>query len=167
MLGYMSTIAKDTLNDRYAKLRFLIGEYDVVTYSSAEDNAWVRAGKGSAKYSIENTFITENVEIFRKNDIISMHNTIGCDVEKESFNMQTLDYTSGIMDTYRGSVINEMLVFCNKSSDIKTINEFGNSFSFKLIYKQLSLIENELIVGYSKDNCKTWSPYIKNIYKRK
>ena len=96
-----------------------------------------------------------------------MHNTIGCDVEKESFNMQTLDYTSGIMGIYRGNFMNEKLVFCNKSSDIKTINEFGDLFSFKLIYKQLSLTENELIVGYSKDNCKTWSPYIKNVYTRK
>ena len=83
--------------------------YDVITYSSAEANAWVKSGKGTASYFLEDTFITENVEIYRKNDIISMHNTIGCDVEKESFNMQTLDYTSGSMDIYRGNVINEML----------------------------------------------------------
>lgn len=167
MLGYLSTIAKDTLNDRYAKLRFLIGEYDVVAYNSVEAKAWVKVGKGSASYSLEDTFITENVEIFRKNDIISMHNTIGCDIEKDAFNMHSIDYTSGSMDIYRGCVMKGRLVFCNKNSTIKSTNEFGDSFNFKLIYNQLSLTENELIVGCSKDNCKTWSPYIKNVYKRK
>jgi len=167
MLGYMSAIAKDTLNDRYAKLRFLIGEYNVIAYNSVQSNGWVRAGRGLASYSLEDTFITEKVEIFRKNSVITMHNTIGCDLEKDAFNMQTLDFSSGVMDIYKGCINNEKIIFCNKNSEIRTANEFGDSFHFKLIYKQLSLTENELIVGCSKDNGKTWFPYIKNIYKRK
>lgn len=167
MLGYMSTITKEALNDRYAKLRFLIGEYDVVAYNSVESNAWIKAGTGTASYSLEDSFITEKVEIFRKNSVISMLNTIGCDVEKDTFNMQTLDYTSGIMDIFKGTINNDILIFCNNDSVIKTKNEFGDSFKFKLIYKQLSLNENELVVGCSKDDGKTWFPFIKNIYKRK
>jgi hypothetical protein len=96
-----------------------------------------------------------------------MLNTIGCDNEKDTFNMQTLDYSSGVMDIYKGTVRDDILVFCNRNSKIKTTNEFGDSFCFKLIYKQLSLTENELVVGYSKDNGNTWFPYIKNIYRRK
>ena len=167
MLGYMSTITKDAINDRYSKLRFLLGEYDVVAFNSVESNAWIRAGKGTAIYSLEDSFITEKVEIIRKNSVISMHNTIGCDAEKDTFNMQTLDYTSGIMDIFKGTINNDILIFCNNESGIKTKNEFGDSFKFKLIYKQLSLIENELVVGCSKDDGKTWFPFIKNIYKRK
>lgn len=163
----MSTITKDAINGRYSKLRFLIGEYDVVAYNSVESNAWIRAGKGTASYSLEDSFITEKVEIIRKNGIISMHNTVGCDFEKDTFNMQTLDYTSGIMDIFKGTIKNDILIFCNNESGIKTKNEFGDSFKFKLIYKQLSLIENELVVGCSKDDGKTWFPFIKNIYKRK
>ncbi len=167
MIGYMSTIVKETLHDRYAKLRFLIGEYDVIAYNSGEDNAWVKAGRGNATYALEDNFITERVEIYRKNSVIAMHNTIGCDLEKDSFNMQTLDYTSGHMDFYKGCMTNEIIVFCNNNSEMKAKNEFGDFFYFKLLYKQLSENENELVVGYSKDNCKTWSPYIKNIYTTK
>jgi len=167
MLGYISTITKETLNDRYAKLRFLIGEYDVVAYNSIESSAWIKAGQGKASYTLNDTFITESVKIFKKGDTIEMLNTIGCDNEKDTFNMQTLDYSSGVMDIYKGTVRDDILIFCNRNSKIKTTNEFGDSFCFKLIYKQLSLTENELVVGYSKDNGNTWFPYIKNIYKRK
>ena len=167
MLGYISAIAKDTLNDRYSKLHFLIGEYTVVAYNFVESSVWVKAGQGKASYSLTDAFITEDVEIYNKNSVITMHNTIGSNIEKDAFNMQTLDYSSGLMDIYKGSIINERLVFCNKTSEIKTSNEFGDSFNFKLIYKQLSLTENELVVGYSKDNGKTWVPYIKNIFIRK
>ena len=167
MLGYISAIAKDTLNDRYSKLHFLIGEYTVVAYNFVESCVWVKAGQGKASYSLTDAFITEDVEIYKKNSVIEMHNTIGSNIEKDAFNMQTLDYGSGLMDIYKGSIVNERIVFCNKTSEIKTSNEFGVSFNFKLIYRQLSLLENELVVGYSKDNCKTWVPYIKNIYRRK
>jgi len=167
MLGYNSTIVKNRTSTNFEKLHFLIGEYDVLAYNSLESSAWIRAGRGEASYSLSNAFITENVEIHKKGSIISMHNRIGSCSEKETFNMQTLDYGSGEMDVYKGSILNEKLVFCNSNSNIKMTNEFGNSFNFKLIYKQLSSIENELIVGCSKDNGRTWFPYIKNIYTRK
>jgi len=168
MLGYMSTVARDILDDRYAKLRFLMGEYDVVAYDSLESNAWIKAGKGTASYDLEDAFITEKVEIYRKNSVISMHNTIGCNTEKDTFHMQTIDYSSGVMDVYKGTLRNDVLTFCNKESQISTRkNEFGDAFNFKLIYRQLSLTENQLIVGCSKDGCKTWFPLIKNIYKKK
>ena len=167
MLGYISTIAEDTINNRYAQLRFLIGTYDVVAYNSIESSAWMKAGKGKASYTLADTFITEKVEIFKKDGTIAMHNTIGSDSQKDTFNMQTIDYSSGIMDIYTGSVRDGILVFCNRDSKIKTVDKFGNSFCFKLIYKQLSLTENELVVGYSKDNGSTWFPYIKNIYTRR
>ena len=163
----MSATAKDTLNDRYTKLGFLIGEYDVMAYNSLESSAWIESGRGTATYALAEAFITENVEIYKNDSTIVMHNTIGCDIEKDAFNMQTLDYNSGLMDIYEGSITNGILVFCNRNSKIKTTDEFGDSFCFKLIYKQLSITQNELVVGYSKDNGKTWIPYIKNIYHRK
>jgi hypothetical protein len=167
MLGYMSAIAKDIANEHYTKLRFLIGDYDVVAYNSIESSAWIKAGQGKASYVLEDSFITENVEVYRRNSVVTMRNTIGSDIEKDTFNLQTLDYSSGLMDMYRGCVKNDIIFFCNSNSEIKKTNINGDSFCFKLIYKQLSLIQNELVVGYSKDNGKTWVPYIKNIYSRK
>jgi hypothetical protein len=161
----MPTITKDALNDGYSKLRFLIGEFDVVAYNSLEHRAWVESGKGTANYTLEDKFLIEKVEIFRKDVSISMHNTIGRDSEKESFHMQTLDISSGIMDIYKGDINNNVLTFHNIDSTINTQNK--DSLNFKLIYKQLSNTENELIVGWSRDNGKTWFPYLKNHFKKK
>ena len=165
MLGYMSTITKDALNDGYSKLRFLIGDYDVIAYNSIDHRAWVESGNGTASYTLEDKFLIEKVEIFRKDVIISMHNTIGRDSEKESFHMQTLDITSGIMDIYKGNIKDNVLTFHNIDSTINTQNK--DSLNFKLIYKQLSNFENELIVGCSRDNGKTWFPFLKNHYRKK
>jgi len=165
MLGYMSTIAKDALNDHYSKLRFLLGEYDVVAYNSVDHRAWVVSGNGTANYTLEDKFIVEKVEIFRQDITISMHNTIGRDSKKESFHMQTLDISSGIMDIYQGDIKGNVLTFHNIESTINAKNE--DSLNFKLIYKQLSNTENELIVGCSRDNGKTWFPFLKNHYKKK
>jgi hypothetical protein len=162
MLGYMPTITQNTINDGYSKLQFLIGDYDVIAYNSIEHRAWVESGRGTANYTLEDKFLIEKVEIIRNDLTISMHNTIGRDSEKESFHMQTLDISSGIMDIYKGVIKENILTFHNIDSTINSKNQ--DSLNFKLIYKQLTNSENELIVGCSRDNGKTWFPYLKNKY---
>lgn len=162
MLGYSPAIVKNVLDNPLSNLYFLIGDYDVVAYNSIEHIAWVESGKGTANYTLEDKFLIEKIEIFTKDMAISMHNTIGKDSEKESFHMQTLDISSGIMDIYKGDVKDNVLTFHNIDSTINSKNE--DSLNFKLIYKQLSNSENELIVGCSRDNGKTWFPYLKNKY---
>lgn len=162
MLGYSPTIDQNVLDNPLSHLYFLIGDYDVIAYNSLEHRAWVESGKGTASYTLEDKFLIEKVEIFRNDMVISMHNTIGKNSEKESFHMQTLDITSGIMDIYRGDIKDNVLTFNNIDSTINSKNE--DSLNFKLIYKQLSNSENELIVGFSRDNGKTWFPYLKNKY---
>ena len=156
---------KNVLVKPLSNLYFLIGDYDVKAYNSIDHRAWIESGKGTANYTLEDKFLIEKVEIFKKDMTISMHNTIGRDSEKESFHMQTLDITSGIMDIYKGDITDNVLIFTNIDSTINTKNE--DSLSFKLIYKQLSNSENELIVGCSRDNGKTWFPFIKNHYRKK
>lgn len=167
MLGYMSTITKEVINNHFSVLHFLIGDFDVISYDSIESSAWIKTGKGVASYKLEGTFITEKVEIVKKNDIVSMNNTMACDAVKNSFNMQTLNYSTGVMDIYKGLVNENVLIYDNIDSVIKAKNNFGDTFNFKLIYKQLSTAENELVVGYSKDGGKTWFPFTKNKYLRK
>lgn len=162
MLGYSPIIDKNVIDKPLVNLYFLIGDYDVIAYNSIEHKAWVESGKGTASYILEDKFLIEKVEIFRNDMVITMHNTIGKDSGKESFHMQTLDISSGIMDIYKGTIHDNVLTFHNTDSSINSKNE--DTLNFKLIYKQLSSTENELIVGWSKDNGKTWFPYLKNRY---
>ena len=165
MLGYISSIDKEILVNPLLTLDFLIGEYDVITYSPVEYKAWVEAGNGTASYILDDKFLVEEVEIFRNDNTISMRNTIGQDFEKETFYMQTLDNSSGIMDIYKGDLINNVLIFSNIGS---TINKHDSYLlNFKFVYKQLSELENELIIGCSRDNGKTWFPFLKNHYRKK
>ena len=167
MLGYMSAVNKEALNNRFSKIHYLIGEFDVVVYSSVPSSGWIKTGTGSASFSLENTFITEKVKLTNQNSIITMNNTIGCDLEKDSFQLFALDIGLGNMNVFKGTILDGILIFCSMESGLKNENEFEDSFCFKLIYKQLSEFENELVVGCSKDHGKTWFPFMKNQYRRK
>lgn len=167
MLGYMSTINKEILNNHFSKIHYLIGEFDVVVYSSILSSGWIKTGEGTASYRFKNTFITEKIKLVKEDGVITMNNTIGCDLEKNTFKLFTLDVDSGKMDVFKGNILDGVLILCSIDSGLKNQNEYDNSLRFKLIYKQLSEFENELVVGCSKDNGKTWFPFLKNNYKRK
>jgi len=167
MLGYVSAIDNNILNNRFSKIRYLIGDYDVTVYSSILSQGWVNSGSGSASFSLGDTFITEKVKLTNKNSIITMSNTIGCDAEKDSFKLVALDIGLGKMNVFKGSILDGILTFCSIESDLKNEEKYEENLCFKLIYKQISDFENELVVGCSKDNGKTWHPFLKNNYKRK
>jgi len=167
MLGYMPAIAKEIISNRFTNIHFLIGDFNVVVYNSIQSVGWVKTGTGSAIFSLEDVYINEEIKIIKENGVIVMHNTIGCNIEKDAYNLFTLDTDSGAMDVYKGALSSKVLTFNNIDSEIKTKNEYGDWYTFKLIYKQISSLENELIVGCSKDNGKTWFPFIKNRYLRK
>lgn len=167
MLGTISTISKRSVANQFDKIRFLIGDFHVTAFNSDASKGWFQSGQGKASFILEDTFITEKVEIIRENESFVMNNTLGCDQEKDSYNMQTLNISSGNMDIFRGAIQNGVLLLTNESSELKMKNDNGDLLQFKLIYKQLSLSENELIIGCSKDNGDTWIPLLKNLYKRK
>ena len=167
MLGYVSAIDNIILNNRFSKIHYLIGDYDVTVYSSILSQGWVNTGSGSANFSLGDTFITEKIKLTNKNNSITMSNTIGCDDEKDSFKLVALDIGLGKMNVFKGSILDGILIFCSVESDLKNEDKHEELLCFKLIYKKLSDFENELVVGCSKDKGKTWYPFLKNNYKRK
>ncbi|MCF6349316.1 MAG: hypothetical protein L3J20_13660 [Flavobacteriaceae bacterium] len=167
MLGYASTVNKEVLNNSFSKIHYLIGDFNVAVYSSMLSSGWIKTGEGTASYRFENTFITEKINLVKENSIITMDNTIGYDLEKNTFKLFTLDIGLGNMNVFKGTILDGILTFCSIDSGLKNRDEYDDSLCFKLIYKQLSEFENELVVGYSKDNGKTWFPFLKNNYKRK
>ena len=163
----MSTINKEVLNDSLSKIHYLVGEFDVTVYTSVPSKGWVESGSGLASFSLEKSFITERVKLTNENSIITMNNTLGYDQEKDSFKLFALDLGLGNMNVFLGSILDGILTFCSVEPGLKNENNDDNSLCFKMIYKQLSKNENELVVGCSKDRGKTWFPYLKNCYTRK
>jgi len=168
MLGYMPTITDNVLSDRFDKIQYLIGDFTLDVYSAIQESlGWMKTGEGSSIVTYENSFITENVEVINENNKISIHNTLACNVDNDTFKLLTLGNNTGQMDVYNGVISDEVLTFCNVEPELIIDKEDDNSLCIKFIYKRISEIENELIVGSSKDKGKTWQPYLKTVYKRK
>ena len=96
-----------------------------------------------------------------------MHNTLAYNVGKDTFKLLTLGNNTGEMDVFNGVISDEVLIFCSIQPEMRMDNEDDGSLCIKLIYKRISEIENELVVGSSKDKGKTWRPFLKTVYKRK
>jgi len=168
MLGYMPTFKDEVLNGRFDKIRYLIGDFSLVVYSAFQESlGWVKSGEGSSSIIYENSFITENVEVIKNNNKITMQNTVAYNSEKDAFKLLTLGNNTGEMDVFNGVISDEVLIFCSIQPEMRTDNEDDGSLCIKLIYKRISEIENELVVGSSKDKGKTWRPFLKTVYKRK
>ncbi len=83
MLGYMPTFDDEILNGRFDKIRYLIGDFTLVVYSAFQESlGWVKFGEGSSSVIYENSFITEDVEVIKNNNKITMHNTLAYNAEK-------------------------------------------------------------------------------------
>ncbi|MBJ2176032.1 hypothetical protein JBL43_17395 [Aureibaculum sp. A20] len=167
MLSYMPTITEDAISNRFSAIKFLVGSYSIDVFSYIHAKGWVKSGEGNSEFVIEDTFITEKVKLNKENYVINLTNTIGSDECDKAFRLLSLDIPVGSIEIYKGEFDNESLVFTNLESETKVKDKVGEEVSFKLIYKPLSENENELIVGYTKNNGKTWRPYVKNIYRRK
>ena len=168
MLGYIPTITDDVLSERFDKIQYLIGDFTLDVYSAIQESlGWIKTGEGSSIVTYKNSFITENVEVIKENNTISIHNTLACNVEKDTFKLVTLENNNGQMNVYNGLISGDIMTFCNVEPEMKTDKEDDDSLCIKLIYKRISAAENELIVGSSKDKGKTWHPYAKTIYRRK
>ncbi|MDX5585464.1 MAG: DUF1579 family protein [Aureibaculum sp.] len=168
MLGYMPTLNNEVLNDRFDRIEYLIGDFTLVVYSAFRESlGWVKSGEGSSSVIYENSFITENVEMIKNNNKITMHNTLAYNLEKDTFKLLTLGNNTGEMDVFNGVISDKVLTFCSIQPEMKMDKEDDETLCIKLIYKRISEIENELIVGSSKDKGKTWQPFLKTVYKRK
>jgi len=168
MLGYMPAYKDEVLNGRFDKIRYLIGDFTLVVYSAFQESlGWVKTGEGSSSIIYENLFITENVEVIKNNNKITMQNTVAYNSEKDAFKLLTLGNNTGEMDVFNGVISDEVLIFSSIQPEMRTDNEDDGSLCIKLIYKRISEIENELVVGSSKDKGKTWRPFLKTVYKRK
>ena len=166
MLSYMPTITEDAIYNRFSSINFLVGSYNIEVFSYVHAKGWVKSGVGSSEFVMEDTFITEKVKLNKENCIVNLTNTIARDESNKAFRLLSLDIPMGSIDFYKGEIKNETLIFNNLESDTKIKNKYGEDVSFKLIYKTLSENKNELVVGYTKDNGKTWNPFVKNIYTR-
>lgn len=165
MLGYLSTNDSNISSVGLHRINYLIGEFNVLVYMYQSD-FWTKVGSGVSSISTSDKLVTEKIEIVKGDELISMNNTFGHE-SSEDYKMLTLDLTSGTMDVYKGKILGEKLVFCNSESSGKPANSFGETYTFKLIYNQISEEENQVVIGRSKDEGKTWVPYLKSVYKRK
>ena len=166
MYAYLSTNGAHTYDEQFKRIDHLLGDFDVTIYSY-KSNFWRQVGNGRSAITNSKKLITEKIEIVKEYDeVIVMNNTFGCE-RNDNYKLLTLDLTSGFMDVYKGKILGEKLIFCNSDSNTKLTNDFGDSYTFKLIYDQLSSSENQLVVGRSKDNGHTWCPFVKMVYKRK
>lgn len=164
----MPAYKDEVLNGRFDKIRYLIGDFTLVVYSAFQESlGWVKTGEGSSSIIYENLFITENVEVIKNNNKITMQNTVAYNSEKDAFKLLTLGNNTGEMDVFNGVISDEVLIFSSIQPEMRTDNEDDGSLCIKLIYKRISEIENELVVGSSKDKGKTWRPFLKTVYKRK
>ena len=168
MLGYTPFINRDTIKDRFENISYLIGNFDLVVYSPLQQSlGWVKTGIGSSSFSYKNSFISETVEVIKENMRFTLNNTLALDLENDTFKLLTLRNNTGQMEIFKGVVSENILTFRNKESKSEINNVENNSYCTKLFYKRISAFKNELVVGSSKDQGKTWLPYSKTVYKRK
>ena len=165
MLGYISTNGSNSSNAALHRINYLVGEFNVLVYLYQAD-FWTKVGAGNSSIKASDKLVTEKIEIQKGDELISMNNTFGHE-SSEFYKMMALDLTSGTMDIYKGKFLDEKLVFCNADTPLRTTNAHDEHCSFKLIYNQLSENENQVVIGRSNDEGKTWIPYLKSIYKRK
>ena len=165
MLGYISTNDSKISSAGLHKINYLIGEFDVLVYLFQSD-LWTKVGSGISSISSSDKLVTEKIEITKGDETISMNNTFAPEAIEE-YKMLALDLTSGTMDVYKGKIANEKLVFCNSELGRSSTTLPRDTYSFKLIYNQISQYENQVVIGRSKDAGKTWIPYLKSVYQRK
>jgi len=165
MLGYISTSDSKISSIGLHRINYLIGEFNVLVYLYKAD-LWIKIGSGVSSISSSDKLVSEKIEIINGDELISMNNTFGHE-SSDDYKMLALDLTSGTMDVYKGKILDEKLIFSNSDFGSNSKSIQGIDYSFKLIYNQLSQEENQVVIGRSKDDGKTWIPYLKSIYRRK
>ena len=131
-----------------------------------QSDFWTKVGVGKSIISCKDKLMSEEIEILKGDEVIAMNNTFGHEA-RDTYKMMNLNLTSGTMDVYKGKVLDKKLIFSNSDSMPKSTNGRNISYTFKMIYNQLSEKENEVVVGRSKDDGRTWIPFIKTLYLRK
>ncbi|WP_222428675.1 hypothetical protein [Lutibacter sp. Hel_I_33_5] len=158
---------EEIVTSHFIDIEYLKGDFSVDVFKHDEGNEWKKCGKGFSNYSIENMSIRERIEVVKENKNIIIINTICFNSDDNTYTMLTLDTTFGLIDTYKGTFKNEKLELNNLDSGIERKNKKGISYSFKLIFKKISFVQHEILIGYTKDSGKTWLPFVKNVYTKK
>ena len=133
------------------------------------DKSWKKGGEGTASfYSIlDDTFIREDLKLTFGQGTLTMSNSIGRDGRMNQMRMIAMDKEFATIDIYKGEIIDGKIIFDNVTSDIPALTPEGKRISFKITYSQLSKQENESFVEITYDEGKTWSPYSKQVFRRK
>ncbi len=163
MLGYLSTNKQEASINHLDSINYLLGNYNVALYMYQSD-FWTKVGVGKSKISFNDKLMSEEIEILKGDEVIAINNTIGHD-DSDCYKMLNMNMTTGTMEVYKGKLLDEKLVFCNSDSTSNRSND--TSYVFKMIYNQLSKSENQVVIGRSKDEGRTWIPFIKTHYIRK
>ncbi|MCK0129955.1 hypothetical protein MWU59_00420 [Flavobacteriaceae bacterium F08102] len=163
MLGYMSAANAKVFQNCFSAVQFLIGEYAVEVYSYSETEGWFHSGNGKSRVYKEDNVIFENLQVTKENVFIHFQNTMVVNSETNNYKLMSLDLVEGRIDTYLGSENKGVLTFLN-GENTKGLDK--PKYLFKLIYKELSSSTVSLIIGCSKDDGKTWLPFVKNLYNR-
>jgi|GEM_PF-3858017 len=163
MLGYMSAVNAKAFQNRFSDIRFLLGDFRVEVYSYRESEGWYHSGQGESKIYIEDNVMFESLQLTKEHTIVHIQNTIVFDHPSNQYKLMSLDLAEGSIDTYQGVEKAGVLTFHNyKDPKVSSHVEYV----FKLIYKEISDNTLSLIIGCSKDQGKTWLPFVKNLYHR-
>ena len=153
---------------KHEKLKFLLGDYEVVANSPDGQGGWKATGSGKASFFtiLEGTFVRETIVTSGQMGTLTMDNTIGFDGRTQTLRLIALDKEYSTMDVYHGKIEQNKLILDNLKSDAKFILDNGEEWSFKLTYEMISEDQNQLVVEFTKDDGKTWLPFAKNLFNR-
>jgi hypothetical protein len=162
--NYNTTSSKSQID----KIDYLFGNFEVSLYNfNSQYLIWTKSGKGFSKISVDKSLISENLKLSKENNFQVLNNILAFNRDDNVFRLLSINEYSGNIDVYCGSLEETTLVLKSVDLSYNLNTDKRNSICTKLMYKQLSKLQNELVIGYSFDNCKTWKPYLKALYRRK
>ncbi|MCE7995749.1 MAG: DUF1579 family protein [Roseivirga sp.] len=169
LLVMTSGLSAQDLTSGVAPYKYLLGTFKVTVYLPDGNGDWNAGGGGTADFitTLSGTFIEENIATSIGSSTLTMKNTIGVDGRSKNLRLIAMDKEYSTMDVYHGKSDNKTLVFTNLKSDEAFETQNGESLSFRLTYRQLSASKNSLLVEFTKDKGKNWSPYARQEYLRK
>lgn len=151
------------LNPQLKGFESLLGEYDMEIFAPQRDKTWKFVGKGEAKIKtiLGGTFMRKEAISKMGNTEITMESTIGFDKKANKPTLLALDKEYGVIDFYEGSIENAKIIFDNLASDMRFETQNGDKLSFRLTFSKIEEKSHEFLVEFSKDEGKTWLPYVK------
>lgn len=151
------------LNPNLKDFEVLLGEYNMEVFIPQPDGTWKSVGKGEAKIKtiLGGTFMRKEAVSKMGNSELTMESTIGFDIKAQKPKLLALDKEYGVIDSYEGKVESDKIIFDNLASGVRFETKNGDKLSFRLTFSKIKETSHEFLVEFSKDEGKTWLPYVK------